>query len=1223
MASRFVNRKVLIPIVVVVLLLVLVVAFLPMMISRGLGHGLVQGAIENQIEGSADFQQLRVTWRGPQRISGLRLVDGTGFEAAVIDARVEQGLLPLIFSRRMLDVTVAGVVRAELYEDGSISLARLAREREEPPTADEQMSLEGVPGVTVDVDGVQLILHDVGADQQIVVDDLRGMFVYVPGAELRLNLEGETASGELRGTLAISGDAPGLFDAEGRFAPDGTPVLAEARLASIPVVGVDVPSVLEGLVINVQTQNLTQGIAMSLRGEGTIENEQQSRFSGEFRVRNPIKQDGTIDIDLSNIEGRLTGEGVPSSLIQPAFNNTPIVLARDIGSTIDVDLALPPEDGDEIHLRAVGPRAEVELTAAEREGWWLSDHVVVRTGQADPDLVEGYIGVRPEAATDVEIVLTSLALPPFSEALDARPLGLGSIAGTLRMNGPTTLLVPRGAEDEEGEAAADSAQEPMRFTVSGVDVRFDAPQIGDAVYVNGALVLDGGQVTVDETIVNLADAEGRLDAKAAEPIGTITMRQLPYAVAAQFMPEREALLREVVGEAMDLTVRTQRIEEGLRAELEATGAGIAAHVAGVRMPDVLRLLASEIQLNVTPEAGRSVLADLMDEPVTLRQPATVTVQIAQTDFPGSAPFDYQLVGVPIAAMVTADDLALGDVPGLDEPVGVTGLRASVRAALGDEGTYSAEGQAGVVRPGADQRAATVTYNINATASGDQPMVIDGALAITELAIPAIEAMLGQDADAIGGWVGRGGALRAQLRAAQARYEATLTAELERLKGVFAVAMADEILSVNTEGADLNLAAGALEDLLNPEEDSQLVEIVGDVPFRLVLQSTMPMSLFTEEPYEPELVDINAQLTGGPLVMISEGEQTTLSNAVVSLASEPVADGVDFVIRVDADIDESAVTGRPGEIDVQARLQEMLRGDVPLNLETAVVDLQASVVRAPAAIADSLLNMHGYFLSAVGHEIDATINANDFSRDSGTIAMNVDAPHGWMRMAGEGRGGLLALAEGSPLEGELELTPLLRERILGNLHPLLGDVVDMAQPLRLIVSDALVPLDGDISRLAADIELAIGEVDFDAQSPLFALLAAARVADVDRLDGFIEPVRAQIRDGVVSYQQFMVKIDRLDIPYQGQIDLNNRTVNLRTALPLGELFLTGIREIPPEARGISVPIVTRGLLGDVQTQIDPEFDLARALLEAGVQRGLEDILPRDRLPFDFRDLFPRR
>src|SRR5690606_18729646 len=132
----------------------------------------------------------------------------------------------------------------------------------------------------------------------------------------------------------------------------------------------------------------------------------------------------------------------------------------------------------------------------------------LRTPQADPALIHGYTGMNVEQATDLEIVLTSWAIPPFDEAIDGRPWGYASATGTLRIDGPVTVSVPQEADEDPDEPQPD----PMRFTLSDATLDIDTAELGDALYIAGSMLLDGGQITLDHTVTNLADESGRIDA---------------------------------------------------------------------------------------------------------------------------------------------------------------------------------------------------------------------------------------------------------------------------------------------------------------------------------------------------------------------------------------------------------------------------------------------------------------------------------------------------------------------------------------------------------------------------------------------------------------------------------------------------------------------------------------------------------------------------------------
>lgn len=1218
MAKRPAKRKWLIPSAIILGLIVLLVALLPMMISAGLGHGMIRGAIESQINGTASFQQLRVRWFGPQTINGLRLVDTAGREAALVDLSVQQGLFPLIFSNRTIDLTVAGTVRSQWHEDGSFSLAQLVpKQPDDDP--DEPLSLEGVPSIAVTVAGLTAFVHDVAANQEFALEDLSGYFVYLPGSDLRFELQGVTDSAGRRGTLAASGASPTLFDRAGRMTPEGAAMDVQLAITSIAVPGVDVPSVLNDFTLQVQSQNVAQLVSLSMQGQGTIQDEPPSRFHGEFRVRNPIKQDGTIDFDLNRVAGEMTGERVPSSLLQPAFNDTPVVLSRDVGRTVDVDLQLNAEDDGVITIRAVGSRATVELAALDRDGWWLGDHLMLRTAAAHPDLVAGFTGLTIEQATDVEIHLTAFSVPPVDERLNGRPWGLAGATGVLRVNGPTSIILMLADADDENETAA----EPLRFALSNATLNIDSSQLGDALYLAGSLSLDGGDVTIDHTITGLADEFGRIDFTNAQPVGTLIVSNVPTATVRQVMPEQAELLDELLGQSVNASLQTQLAAEGLQARLTADGRNVQTNVSAVRGDAALRLLDGSVQLNLSPAMVQTFLTEMMDEPVQLTQSMTATVELAPAEFPGSPPFDYQWRGVPITGILTTSNFSMSNVPGAAEVVGVHNVRATIDAQLDEQWSYGINGEARVARVSPNRRVANLAYNITAAPRADETMALNGSVTMSRVVVAHAEGLLGFEPGGFSNWVGESGSLRTDFQTIEDRYEATLNSELERLVGTFLATLAGDLLTISTDTADINIAATALESMLAGEGEPDMIDVLSDVPFRLVMRSQMPLSLFTEEPYDPNLVDVSAELTGGPLLMVSEGRQSTLSNVVIAMRSEVVGDGVDFLFSIDSGISETPASAQTGEIEVQARVSDLIMPGSPFDMGTASINADASVVRAPTILADGLFNMHGYLVAAIGPEINATVVTRNFSRDSGSMSMDVSAENGWLRAAGEGSEGLLWFVEGSPLEGELQLTPLLRDGLLANVHPLLRDVVSLAQPLHVTLSNARLPLDGDISRLNGDLLITLGQVEFNPRSPMFAMLRAARVTDATRLSGSIDPIHARIRDGVISYDQFVVSIHEIRMPYQGQINLAARSIDLRTTLPLGELLVTGISEVPEEARMINVPLVTRGSFDSFETQIDPQFDLSRALIEAGVRRGLDELIPRDRLPFDFRDIFPRR
>ena len=81
------------------------------------------------------------------------------------------------------------------------------------------------------------------------------------------------------------------------------------------------------------------------------------------------------------------------------------------------------------------------------------------------------------------------------------------------------------------------------------------------------------------------------------------------------------------------------------------------------------------------------------------------------------------------------------------------------------------------------------------------------------------------------------------------------------------------------------------------------------------------------------------------------------------------------------------------------------------------------------------------------------------------------------------------------------------------------------------------------------------MEFDSGSISLGLLNALNATSTSTIPGHIEPIVARIRDGVVTYDRFTVRIDKYTLAYSGRIDLNTRTVDLRTELPLAGLAMS--------------------------------------------------------------------
>ena len=182
---------------------------------------------------------------------------------------------------------------------------------------------------------------------------------------------------------------------------------------------------------------------------------------------------------------------------------------------------------------------------------------------------------------------------------------------------------------------------------------------------------------------------------------------------------------------------------------------------------------------------------------------------------------------------------------------------------------------------------------------------------------------------------------------------------------------------------------------------------------------------------------------------------------------------------------------------------------------------------------------------------------------------------------------------------LQLTPALTQRILKDLGPVLSDIRTVKHPIKMMVRNASIPLDGNVKNLNADVHIDIGEVELDSGAATLQLLPIFNSSHAEMIPAVFEPIEVQIRKGVVTYDEFNLIIDgKYSVPYAGTINLNNRKLNLTSAVPLTGLGYS-IKELRGLATDIDVPLRITGTISEPKVDVDPQFDLSEILQSAAL------------------------
>ena len=285
---------------------------------------------------------------------------------------------------------------------------------------------------------------------------------------------------------------------------------------------------------------------------------------------------------------------------------------------------------------------------------------------------------------------------------------------------------------------------------------------------------------------------------------------------------------------------------------------------------------------------------------------------------------------------------------------------------------------------------------------------------------------------------------------------------------------------------------------------------------------------------------------------------------------------------------------------EARLEGSARG-----LETARLD----------GLLAGLGGQPGLFSDAVGEAAEVRFEGV-WPPTKEPLSLEVEAPGASLRASGVLEDGVL-VSKGDPLTARLPLSPLVSQRIVGPLVPMLVQLQKPAgePPLGLSVSDFRLPLDGSPAGLSATLRLELGEVAFDLLPGLSDVLERFG-EDGARVRAALAPLALRIDGGKARYEGFELPLAGKTIPVSGGFDLAERSLDLRLDVPLA-VFGSGVARELDEARdyldpNLAVPLELKGGFGVGKVAIADSFldTVVKEAASGAVKKGLFDLLEKE-------------
>ncbi len=318
---------------------------------------------------------------------------------------------------------------------------------------------------------------------------------------------------------------------------------------------------------------------------------------------------------------------------------------------------------------------------------------------------------------------------------------------------------------------------------------------------------------------------------------------------------------------------------------------------------------------------------------------------------------------------------------------------------------------------------------------------------------------------------------------------------------------------------------------------------------------------------------------------------------------------------DATADELELTARTpggGALRADVRVFDLARGLADGWIAPARLEVDAALERFPTGVVDAYLEQGGLLVDVLGATISGRLRGAISDGGEEPLAGTLDSALGRVELTCRLEDGALVTTGETGVDATLQLTPLVSERVVGNLVPLLVDVTKApdAEPLRIALRNLRAPLGAGVAGLSADVRLELGEVLYRSLPGLAEFLG-----EREQRTKTFEPLQLTIRDGAVRYDALPLSIEGEEFFFTGSFDLTTRALDLATELPLqylggdaGKLIERYRDRLDPD---LAVPITLSGTWPRPRVQIASGFleRAAKSTLKRTFQEGLLELLKK--------------
>ncbi len=344
--------------------------------------------------------------------------------------------------------------------------------------------------------------------------------------------------------------------------------------------------------------------------------------------------------------------------------------------------------------------------------------------------------------------------------------------------------------------------------------------------------------------------------------------------------------------------------------------------------------------------------------------------------------------------------------------------------------------------------------------------------------------------------------------------------------------------------------------------------------------------------------------------MSDGIVVALDQVKLGLWQSPKVDTLGFALTVPRITvgDHEPITPKNDTIKGTIASYRDARGN--LTPDAARLSAKGGIGPIPTDIIDALAQQNGLLRDALGPTLSLTLDAENFSRTSGSLKAAATTPLASFDVSGTVRDGLFLIDTTSGVTIRA-ISPGLSARfqkavpVIATLEKTTKD-----KPAKVVFDSPLaLPIDGNLDRLNGHLTIDIGTARFSTTDIFSEVLKIAQQKAAGEIGHRLPPMTVNIDNGLVTYKPYPLPFGEFTITSVGAINLSSKTrdislldmneqldakhLKVLTLIPAGAFAaeaIPGLAKVPVPVIGnlARLPIVTHGPVNQPKSEIDVDL-----------------------------------